>query len=177
MRLALGLLMVSGCLLLAALVHFNWQSSADQNAAELVEQINHRTTTSVARNLGALCVSIDLARLAKFLDRLEITRYGKAFILAPDGRLLSADGWKPLSQAPSAATRAIAAGLNAEAIDLSTMTTACSMMGRDVETGGQFYLYVSRLTYRDRSVVIGSERRRYSRRWTESAVTIAHRAS
>lgn len=306
-RVALGLLMAAGCFLIAGLVHFNWQRSADRNAAELVTQINSRITSSVTRDIkskvdsaesalsslhtvffqdviridneakrefvflsllqsnadlswvsfgwpdgsffgarkdadnnirmaevkrgatatnnfrvdsylttdrdilfqtrtqtpsdfdataqswykaaqpqdgavwsesqtfptgdhpaitisrkltlysryiGVLAVSIDLSRLAKFVDRLEITQRGQAFILAPDGQVLTENGWEPLNDTHDSGRRAVSADMDVQPEALAGLTAPRSMMGRDPLTGRDYYLNISRLPYQDWSLVI-----------------------
>lgn len=306
-RVALGLLMAGGCFLVAGLVHFNWQSAADRNAAELVAQINQRITTSVTREIkakldsadsalsslrtvffqdvirieneakrefvflsllqsnadlswvsfgwpdgsffgarkdpdnnirmvevkrdaapgrnfridnylttardiqfrdrlwsrsdfdagrqpwylaaqahdgavwsegdefptgnrdaitisdrlnlytryvGVLAVSIDLARLAHFVDRLEITRRGQAIILGPGGRALGPDGWQELDSMHDSGKRAIATVLATSPDALAETARPRSLMVQDPATGRDYYVNVSRLPYRDWSLVI-----------------------
>ncbi|WP_374379651.1 adenylate/guanylate cyclase domain-containing protein [Dongia sp.] len=306
-RLALGLLMAAGCFLIAGLVHFNWQRSADRNAAELVTQINSRITSSVTRDIkskidsaesalaslhtvffqdvirinneakrefvflsllqsnadltwvsfawpdgsffgarkdadnnirmievkrdtaqsdnfridnylttdhdilfqsrsqtpssfdatqqpwydaaqsrdgtvwtesrafptgdhpaitisrkltlygryiGVLAVSIDLSRLARFIDRLEITQRGQAIILGPDGQILGEHGWEPLNDVHDSGRRAIAAARDAQPEHLTNIVAPVSLMGRDPLTERDYYLNISRLPYQGWSLVI-----------------------
>jgi adenylate cyclase len=306
-RVALGLLMATGCFLIAGLVHFNWQRSADRNAAELVTQINSRITSSVTRDIkskvdsaesalsslhtvffqdviridneakrefvflsllqsnvdltwvsfgwpdgsffgarkdadnnirmvevkrgthtvnnfrvdsylttnrdilfqtrtqdqsdfnaavqpwyeaaqskegsvwsesrtfptgdhpavtisrkltlygryiGVLAVSIDMSRLARFVDRLDITQRGQALILAPDGRVLTENGWEPLNDTHDSGRRAVSAGIDVRPEQLSKLTVSRSIMGSDPLTGRDYYLNISRLPYQGWSLVI-----------------------
>lgn len=306
-RLALGLLMATGCFLVAGLVNYNWQRAADRNAAELVAQINQRITTSVGRQIktqldgaesalaalrtvffqdviridneakrefvflsslqsgidlswvsfgwpdgsffgarkdidnnihmvevkrhgtdeqnlriddylatahdiqfqarrwgssdfdagaqpwyrvaqtqngpvwsdseafplgdrdaitvsdkltlytkyvGVLAVSIDLERLARFVDRLEITRRGQALILAPDGRTLTINGWRPVNDTHDSGKRAVSAALTTMPKALIGITRPVSLMGEDPLTHRGYYLNISRLPYGEWSLVI-----------------------
>ena len=113
-----------------------------------------RKLTLYGRYIGVLAVSIDLSRLAKFVDRLEITRSGQALILAPDGSVLGENGWQPLNDTHDSGRRAIAAGIDARPEQLAKLAGPRSMMGRDPLTGRDYYLNISRLPYQDWSLVI-----------------------
>jgi adenylate cyclase len=113
-----------------------------------------RKLTLYSRYVGVLAVSIDLSRLAKFVDRLEITRRGQAIILGPDGRVLGENGWEPLNDTHDSGRRAIAAGLKDQPGQFAKLAVPNSMMGRDPLTGRDYYLNISRLPYQDWSLII-----------------------
>ncbi|MBL8711041.1 MAG: adenylate/guanylate cyclase domain-containing protein [Rhodospirillaceae bacterium] len=113
-----------------------------------------RKLTLYGRYVGVLAVSIDLSRLARFVDRLEITQRGQALILAPDGRVLTENGWKALDDTHDSGRRAIAATADIRPETLARLTAARSIMGRDPLTGRDYYLNISRLPYQDWSLVI-----------------------
>ena len=78
--------------------------------------------------LGVITVGIDLDRLARFLTALKVTRHGRAFILAPGNRLLSAGeidgtggGWHDLSAVKDPLAHSIGAAIDINHIDLSNM--------------------------------------------------------
>ncbi|MBI2254707.1 MAG: hypothetical protein HYU58_08820 [Proteobacteria bacterium] len=110
--------------------------------------------TLYGRYIGVLAVSIDLERLARFVDRLEITKRGQALILGPDGRALTVDGWHPVNDMHDSGKRAVSATLAAMPGALTRITRPVSLMGEDPLTHRGYYLNVSRLPYRDWSLVI-----------------------
>ncbi|MES1151152.1 MAG: adenylate/guanylate cyclase domain-containing protein, partial [Dongia sp.] len=91
--------------------------------------------------LGVITVGIDLDRLARFLTALKVTRHGRAFIMAPGNKVLSAGeidgtigGWHELGALKDPMAGAIAAAIAQGHLDLATMTApqtieASTMMG------------------------------------------------
>jgi len=113
-----------------------------------------RKLTLYGRYIGVLAVSIVLSRLAKFVDRLEITQRGQALILAPDGRILGENGWQSLNDTHDSGRRAIAASMDVQVSQLAQLTASRSMMASDPLTGRDYYLNISRLPYQDWLLVI-----------------------
>jgi adenylate cyclase len=113
-----------------------------------------RRLTLYGRYIGVLAVSIDLSRLARFVDRLEITQRGQALILAPDGRVLAENGWQFLDGSHDSGRRAISAGIDAQPQKLADLVEPRSMTGRDPLTGREYYLNISRLPYQGWLLVI-----------------------
>lgn len=91
--------------------------------------------------LGVMTVGIDLDRLARFLTALKVTRHGRAFILAPGNKVLSAGevdatngGWHELAAIKDPLAGAIATAIAEDHVDLANMTAprtieANTMMG------------------------------------------------
>jgi adenylate cyclase len=78
--------------------------------------------------LGIMTVGIDLDRLARFLTALKVTRHGRAFILAPGNKVLSAGaiedttgGWHDLATLKDPLAGAIAAAIDRNQIDITSM--------------------------------------------------------
>ena len=78
--------------------------------------------------LGIMMVGIDLDRLARFLTALKVTRHGRAFILAPGNKVLSAGeigstagGWHDLGAIKDPLAGAIATAIARDKLDLGNM--------------------------------------------------------
>jgi adenylate cyclase len=78
--------------------------------------------------LGVMNVAIDIDRLSRLLTALKVTRHGRAFILAPGNRILSAaamdgsmGGWHNLMITKDPLASAIARALRQSKIDLADM--------------------------------------------------------
>ncbi|HVO03323.1 MAG TPA: adenylate/guanylate cyclase domain-containing protein [Candidatus Cybelea sp.] len=79
--------------------------------------------------LGVMMVGIDLDRLARFLTALKVTRHGRAFILGPGNKVLSAGaidgttvgGWHDLASIADPLAGAIQRALAEDRIDLGNM--------------------------------------------------------
>ncbi|HEY4162176.1 MAG TPA: adenylate/guanylate cyclase domain-containing protein [Dongiaceae bacterium] len=78
--------------------------------------------------LGVMNVAIDIDRLSRLLTALKVTRHGRAFILAPGNRILSAaamdgsmGGWHDLMITKDPLASAIARALKQDKVNLSSM--------------------------------------------------------
>jgi adenylate cyclase len=79
--------------------------------------------------LGVMMVGIDLDRLARFLTALKVTRHGRAFILAPGNKVLTAGmiegnatgGWHDLTSIKDPLARAIEHAIANNTLDMATM--------------------------------------------------------
>jgi adenylate cyclase len=78
--------------------------------------------------LGVMMVGIDLDRLARFLTALKVTTHGRAFILAPGNKVLSAGevgttvgGWHDLAAVKDPLARAIQRAIDRDRIDIANM--------------------------------------------------------
>ncbi len=130
-----------------------WYQAADKSAAPVWTEyrdtpVGPQPGISISSKLvvyghylGVITVGIDLDRLARFLTALKVTRHGRAFILAPGNKVLSAGeidgtggGWHDLAAIKDPLAGAIAAAIAGSHIDLSNMTAprtveADTMMG------------------------------------------------
>jgi len=78
--------------------------------------------------LGVMMVGIDLDRLARFLTALKVTSHGRAFILAPGNKVLTASevgnvmgGWHDLAAVKDPLARAIQRAIDRDRIDVANM--------------------------------------------------------
>jgi adenylate cyclase len=91
--------------------------------------------------LGVMTVGIDLDRLARFLTALKVTRHGRAYVIGPGNRVLSAGqingeigGWHELGSINDPMAHAVGAAIAENHLDTASMTSprtieVKSMMG------------------------------------------------
>jgi adenylate cyclase len=91
--------------------------------------------------IGVMNVAIDIDRLSRLLTALKVTRHGRAFILAPGNRILSAaamdgsmGGWHDLMATKDPLASAIARALKQDKIDLAAMPAARNVTVMDSMT-------------------------------------------
>jgi adenylate cyclase len=108
--------------------------------------------------LGVMMVGIDLDRLARFLTALKVTQNGRAFILAPGNKVLSAEmvgmttesGWHDLAASNGPLAAALVQSIAENKLDLVSMPAARSVdvmggiMGDDIE----YYVTFTPLPFR-----------------------------
>jgi adenylate cyclase len=94
--------------------------------------------------LGVMMVGIDLDRLARFLTALKVTQHGRAFILAPGNKVLSAEmvggttegGWHDLNAGGGPLARALLQSIAENKLDLVAMPAPRSVQVMSGMMGG-----------------------------------------
>lgn len=108
--------------------------------------------------LGVMMVGIDLDRLARFLTALKVTEHGRAFVLAPGNKVLSAEmvgegtegGWHNLDASHGPLAAALVHSIAEHQIDLVSMPAPRSvdvmggMMGNSID----YYVTFTPLPFR-----------------------------
>ncbi|HWT96660.1 MAG TPA: adenylate/guanylate cyclase domain-containing protein, partial [Terriglobales bacterium] len=111
------------------------------------------------RYIGVMTVTIDLARLARFLAGLPVSRHGHAFILAENGRILpamaggtAAMDWGSLSGSDDPSVHAVARALAVGHLDLAAINAEDRFDIHDPASGRDYFVNIAPLPFRHWSV-------------------------
>jgi adenylate cyclase len=105
--------------------------------------------------LGVMMVGIDLDRLARFLTALKVTNHGRAFILAPGNKVLTASevgstagGWHDLAAIKDPLARAIQGAIERDKIDIGNMPAPRSVAVLSAMSDVEHYVTFTPLPFR-----------------------------
>jgi adenylate cyclase len=111
--------------------------------------------TVYTRYLGVMMIGIDLDRLARFLTALKVTSHGRAFILAPGNKVLTASeigdtagGWHDLTAIKDPLAGAIQRALKRDKFDTGSMAAPRSVAVMGAMNDVEHYVTFTPLPFR-----------------------------
>jgi adenylate cyclase len=132
-----------------------WSETTDTPVGALPAIAISNKLTVYGHYLGVMMVAIDLDRLARFLTALKVTRHGRAFILEPGDKVLSAasvasgaSGWQDLASLKDPLSAAIGKALGQGKVRLDGMSAARSIEVMGGSSGLTHYVTFTPLPFR-----------------------------